>query len=111
MQVSLKKYAKVPPSVLGLTGRKTIAIVRSSGVFYVQCMLAQLLCLCTHVFCLLLEQDICDRRQHSQYWHKLCIRAEMYMWSVSSETIDAKCTKLSLVNQYEVVECHCAISV
>ena len=31
MQVSLKKYGKTSPSAFGLTGRKTIAIVRSSG--------------------------------------------------------------------------------
>lgn len=31
MQVSLKKYAKVSPGAFGLRGRKTIAIVRSSG--------------------------------------------------------------------------------
>jgi len=31
IQVSLKKYGKTSPSAFGLTGRKTIAIVRSSG--------------------------------------------------------------------------------
>lgn len=31
VQVSLKKYAKVSPGAFGLQGRKTIAIVRSSG--------------------------------------------------------------------------------
>lgn len=31
IQVSLKKYGKTSPNAFGLTGRKTIAIVRSSG--------------------------------------------------------------------------------
>ena len=32
VQVELKKYAKVSPGAFGLRGRKTIAIVRSSGM-------------------------------------------------------------------------------